>query len=388
MACGFSAKAQSSLTFAWDAVDTPGVGYRLYQGTASRSYTKTIDAGANTQVTASNLTPGVKYYFSVVAYTSTTQSDYSTEIAYTPTNSLAPSIALTSPLPGASFTAPATINIAAGVSANGHTISKVQFYNGAALLGEDTTAPYSLTLNTLSAGALNLSARLVYDGSLTLNSAAVGVTVLAARPPGGGISLAVSDGTIASPFVVTNGVLYQTSQTTTPSSGGRASFPFSITTPGLYTVSATVNAPDDGANSFFVNVDTEPTTDNVWNIPVYSGFTNRPVTWGTSATPQTFQLAAGPHQLIIRGREAYALLNAITIAPAGVMLKLAFSGGLAVVTGSGQVGHVYSVQASADLKTWTTLGTSTADQNGTLSYLDANASKYKSRYYRVQDTTP
>ena len=46
-----------------------------------------------------------------------------------------PTIALTAPVNGASYTAPATINLAASVTANGHTITKVQFYNGATLLG-------------------------------------------------------------------------------------------------------------------------------------------------------------------------------------------------------------------------------------------------------------
>src|SRR6266850_7212479 len=43
-------------------------------------------------------------------------------------------VALTSPVSGASFLAPATINLAATVVSNSHSITKVQFYNGAALL--------------------------------------------------------------------------------------------------------------------------------------------------------------------------------------------------------------------------------------------------------------
>ena len=65
-----------------------------------------------------------------------------------------PTIALTSPANGASYTAPATINLAASVTANGHTITKVQFYNGATLLGEDTTAPYTFTWSSVTAGSL------------------------------------------------------------------------------------------------------------------------------------------------------------------------------------------------------------------------------------------
>ena len=53
----------------------------------------------------------------------------------TVTSSL-PAISLTAPVNGASYAAPATISLAASVTANGHTITAVQFYNGATLLGE------------------------------------------------------------------------------------------------------------------------------------------------------------------------------------------------------------------------------------------------------------
>ena len=77
---------------------------------------------------------------------------------------------LSSPAGGSSFLAPADISLAAAATANGHTISKVQFYNGTALLGEDTTAPYLLTWSNAPAGNYSLTARITYDGSVTLAS--------------------------------------------------------------------------------------------------------------------------------------------------------------------------------------------------------------------------
>ena len=88
-----------------------------------------------------------------------------------------PTVALTAPTNGASYTAPATISLAASVTANGHTITTVQFYNGATLLGEDTAAPYSFTWSSVSAGSYSLTARLVYDSGSTLTSSAANVTV-------------------------------------------------------------------------------------------------------------------------------------------------------------------------------------------------------------------
>ena len=96
----------------------------------------------------SNLASGATYFFAVTAYdTNGLESDYSSEVSYTvplPTNT-APTIVLTSPANGAVYTAPATINLAASVTANGHTLTQVQFYNGATLLGTVATTPYSLS---------------------------------------------------------------------------------------------------------------------------------------------------------------------------------------------------------------------------------------------------
>jgi PKD repeat protein len=102
-------------------------------------------------------------------------------ITVTASNPL-PIIRLTSPTNDASFADPATINLTASVTANGHTITKVQFYNVAVLLGEDTATPYNLSWSNVAAGSYNVTARAVYDSSATIDSAAVRITV-ADRPP-------------------------------------------------------------------------------------------------------------------------------------------------------------------------------------------------------------
>jgi hypothetical protein len=104
-------------------------------------------------------------------------------VSVTVTNiaNVAPVVALTSPSAGANYTAPATINLAASVTANGHTITKVQFYNGATLLGEDTTSPYSYTWNSVAAGSYSIMAQVVYDSGSTLASAPASVAVT--NPP-------------------------------------------------------------------------------------------------------------------------------------------------------------------------------------------------------------
>lgn len=56
----------------------------------------------------------------------------------TSSNPGAPVVSLTSPTNGSTFTAPATVSLAANASVSGSTISKVEFYNGTTLLGTDT----------------------------------------------------------------------------------------------------------------------------------------------------------------------------------------------------------------------------------------------------------
>ena len=101
----------------------------------------------------------------------------------TVTNLPPPAIALTSPANGATFTAPATINLAASITPNGHSVTEVQFYNGTSLLGQATNAPYAFTWSGVAAGNYSLTAQMVYDLGSTIASTVANVTVAASRPP-------------------------------------------------------------------------------------------------------------------------------------------------------------------------------------------------------------
>ncbi len=57
-------------------------GYKIYQGTVSRNYTQTIDAGNTTSFTISGLSDNVEYFFALTAYdTAGNESGYSAEIS-------------------------------------------------------------------------------------------------------------------------------------------------------------------------------------------------------------------------------------------------------------------------------------------------------------------
>jgi Galactose oxidase-like, Early set domain/Bacterial Ig domain len=94
-----------------------------------------------------------------------------------------PSATLTQPTDGATFAAPATVNLAAIASDLDGTVTKVEFFNGSAKLAEDTTAPYSFTWSGVPAGSYTLTARSTDDLGATTTSAASTITVGANSVP-------------------------------------------------------------------------------------------------------------------------------------------------------------------------------------------------------------
>jgi predicted phage tail protein len=95
----------------------------------------------------------------------------------------APTVALTQPTDGATFTPPATVSLAATAADADGTVAKVEFFNGSTKLGEDTTAPYTYDWTGVPAGSYSLTARATDDLGATTTSAARAITVQAANSP-------------------------------------------------------------------------------------------------------------------------------------------------------------------------------------------------------------
>jgi chitodextrinase len=88
-----------------------------------------------------------------------------------------PSVSLTSPTAGTTFTAPGTIALTATASDPENRLSHVDFYAGTTLLSSDTTQPYSFSWSSVAAGTYSLTAEATdADGGKT-TSTAVSVTV-------------------------------------------------------------------------------------------------------------------------------------------------------------------------------------------------------------------
>lgn len=78
-----------------------------------------------------------------------------------------PTVEITSPADGASFTAPADVLVTADANDPDGSVDRVEFYRNGALVGTDPTAPYSFLHEDLPAGSYALVARAVDDQEAT-----------------------------------------------------------------------------------------------------------------------------------------------------------------------------------------------------------------------------
>jgi len=105
---------------------------------------------------------------------------------------LPPTVQLTSPAQFTEYTAPATIHVTATASDPDGAVAAVELYDGATLLGVDTEAPYSWTLDGLGGAeftVVDLRARAYDDTGTSTLSARLMVFVNPAPAPNGEIAL-------------------------------------------------------------------------------------------------------------------------------------------------------------------------------------------------------
>jgi len=117
-----------------------------------------------------------------------------------------PSVSISSPGNGASFTAPASIIINANASDPDGSISKVEFYNGSSLLGSDNSSPFSFTWNNVAAGSYSIKAK-AYDNSTgSATSSVVNISVIGSstnKAPSVSITSPTNGASYSSPATIT-----------------------------------------------------------------------------------------------------------------------------------------------------------------------------------------
>lgn len=177
-----SAFALGSVTLAWDASpDNNVAGYRLFYGAGSGVYNKAVDVGNQTRATIPQLVEGGTYYIVVTAYNSSAiQSTPSNEIGVTVAPNAPPTVNLTSPQSGSSFSGGSPVQFTANASDSDGSISRVEYYAGYTQVGSAFRAPYSASWSKAAGGSYVLTA-IAYDNSgSAVRSSEVPITIAAA----------------------------------------------------------------------------------------------------------------------------------------------------------------------------------------------------------------
>ncbi len=221
-----------------------------------------------------------------------------------------PTVSLWNPAPGATFTAPASIGLAAAAGDPDGAVIKVDFYSGSQLLGSDTTNPFGLTWNGIAAGNYALRAVATDSDGATATSPIVNITVSASAPsnqppsvtltaPAAGSYTAPAnftitatatdaDGTIARVDFYRGGTTLIASDTTSP-----YSVPWSNVAAGSYTLTA-VARDDDGAPTTSPGVTVNVTSSTALPSPWANQDIGGPTPTGSaSAANGTFTVRAG-----------------------------------------------------------------------------------------------
>ena len=169
-----------------------------------------------------------------------------------PTANQPPTVALTAPADGATFTGTASFTFAATAADADGTVTKVEFYQGGTKLGEDTTAPYTLPHTVSAPGSYTYTARAIDNLGATTDSAAVTITVTSLNQPPVVALTSPADGTL---LTAPASVLLAATASDPDGSIGKVefyqgatklgedftapfTFPLTLTSPGTYVFSA------------------------------------------------------------------------------------------------------------------------------------------------------
>jgi hypothetical protein len=127
----------------------------------------------------------------------------SSAVSITVYSNAAPTVSLTGPANGSTYTAPATITITSDAADSDGTISKVDFYRGTSSLGSDTTAPYEFTWTNVSAGTYTLKVSATDNGGLKTYSNEITITVNPNQPPTANLTSPSSGASFIAPATIT-----------------------------------------------------------------------------------------------------------------------------------------------------------------------------------------
>ena len=173
----------------------------------------------------------------------------SSPVSIAVTANSAPTVSLTSPSMGASFFAPAAIALAATATDSDGSVARVDFYQGATLIGTAATAPYTYTWTSVTPGSYALTARATDNRGAATTSATVNVTVVG---PNFAIVSPANNSTVNSDFITVSGTMQAPANSGVTvngvvaaiDSGGNFYANGILLATGTNTITATLTTPD------------------------------------------------------------------------------------------------------------------------------------------------
>jgi len=207
-----------------------------------------------------------------------------------------PAVVITAPAGGLAGNAPATLTLGASASDVDGTVSRVEFYANAVLIGTSTQAPYTLTWSGAPAGSYAITAVATDNDGASVRSAPVNVRVNA--PPTVAISVPGANSVIAAGGAVTIAAMAQDADGTVArvdfyqggtrigtASAAPYTFTWSAPPSGMYTLT-TVATDNDGATttSAAVAIRVNAVPQVAITAPAQNTVTNAPGSLTVSAT--------------------------------------------------------------------------------------------------------
>ncbi|HEY2818021.1 MAG TPA: Ig-like domain-containing protein [Casimicrobiaceae bacterium] len=128
-----------------------------------------------------NNVPAGSYAITAKAYDNKNGNATSTAVSVSVVANLPPTVTLTAPTDGTSVLAGAAINLSATASDPDGAVARVEFYDGATLLGADTAVPSSFVWTTAAVGAHALTAKAI--DNLGAGSQSTVVNIVVGQPP-------------------------------------------------------------------------------------------------------------------------------------------------------------------------------------------------------------
>ncbi len=239
--------------------------YRLFNSWVGGSPVDKLDVNAVLHLKNENIYIAIKFTRWVRQYRGGSGFSYtrSTPAAAPPS----PTVSITSPASGASFTTPANVNIAATATVSSGSVTNVAFFGNTTLLGSAQAAPFSITANNLAAGAYALTA-VATSAGISSTSAMVNITVVSppptvsisiTNPASGGVFAAPANVNIAATATVSSGSITNVAFFGNATSLGSVqaapfSIPLSNLAAGAYALTAVATAAGTSSTSAVVNI--------------------------------------------------------------------------------------------------------------------------------------